>query len=80
LSALSESIVKNVLEDNVEEVGIWVAVGKLQTLEALGLKKRFQTTYKPVNPQIAGQLLRVKELLDLQLAEEPVSKGGSEGG
>jgi large subunit ribosomal protein L30 len=54
--------------------GIGLPSAKLQTLEALGLKKRFQTTYKPVNPQIAGQLLRVKELLDLQLVEEPVSK------
>jgi len=54
--------------------GIGLPSKKLETLEALGLKKRFQTTYKPVNPQIAGQLLRVKELVQLELVEEPETK------
>ena len=54
--------------------GIGLPSAKLDTLYALGLRKRFQTTYKPVNPQVAGQLLRVKELVQLELVEEAETK------
>jgi ribosomal protein L30 len=54
--------------------GIGLPSAKLDTLYALGLRKRFQTTYKPVNPQIAGQLLRVKELVQLKLVDEVETK------
>ena len=40
------------------------------TLVALGLRKRYRTTYKPINPQIAGLLLRVKELVKVELVDE----------
>ncbi len=32
-------------------------------LEALGLRKRMRTVYHPVAPDIAGQILKVKELV-----------------
>jgi len=44
------------------------------TLIALGLRKRFRTVYKPVNPEIAGLLLRVKELIRLDLVNEEETK------
>jgi len=39
------------------------------TLVALGLRKRFRTVYKPINPQVAGLILRVKELVRLELVD-----------
>lgn len=44
------------------------------TLVALGLRKRFRTVYKPINPQIAGLLLRVKELVRVELVDEVKTK------
>ena len=32
-------------------------------LRALGLRKRFRTVYHPVSPQVAGQIMKVKELV-----------------
>ena len=32
-------------------------------LKALGLKKRMRTVFHPVSPQVAGQIMRVKELV-----------------
>jgi ribosomal protein L30 len=32
-------------------------------LHALGLKKRMRTVYHPVSPDVAGQIMRVKELV-----------------
>lgn len=42
-------------------------------LQALGLKKRMRTVYHPVNPSIAGQIFAVKELVDVQEVDRPLS-------
>ncbi|ORY18770.1 hypothetical protein BCR34DRAFT_553427 [Clohesyomyces aquaticus] len=42
-----------------------------QTLSALGLKKRMATVYHPVTQTIAGQIMRVKELVDVAEVAEP---------
>lgn len=39
-------------------------------LKALGLRKRLRTVYHPVSPQVAGQIFRVKELVDVQEVEQ----------
>jgi large subunit ribosomal protein L30 len=54
--------------------GIGLSKQHTDTLVALGLRKRFRTVHKPVNPQIAGLLLRVKELVRLELVEETETK------
>ncbi|KAK3056477.1 39S ribosomal protein L33, mitochondrial [Extremus antarcticus] len=43
-------------------------------LRALGLRKRMRTVYHPVTPDIAGQIFAVKELIDVQEVEQPLSK------
>lgn len=50
--------------------GIGLPKRRNDTLIALGLRKRFRTVYKPVNPQTAGLLLRVKELIKVELVKE----------
>jgi len=50
--------------------GIGLPKRRNDTLIALGLRKRFRTVYKPVNPEVAGLLLRVKELIRLELVNE----------
>ncbi len=32
-------------------------------LQALGLRKRMRTIFHPVSPQVAGQIMKVKELV-----------------
>ena len=54
--------------------GIGLSKRRNDTLVALGLRKRFRTVYKPVNPQTAGLLLRVKELVKLELVNETESR------
>jgi large subunit ribosomal protein L30 len=54
--------------------GIGLSKRRNDTLVALGLRKRFRVVYKPINPQIAGLLLRVKELVKLEIVEETESK------
>lgn len=43
-------------------------------LKALGLGKRLRTVYHPVSPQVAGQIFAVKELVDVQEVDQPLSK------
>ncbi|KAB8204676.1 ribosomal protein L30p/L7e-domain-containing protein [Aspergillus parasiticus] len=41
-------------------------------LKALGLKKRMATVFHPVSPSVAGQIMKVKELVDvLHLERKP---------
>jgi large subunit ribosomal protein L30 len=54
--------------------GIGLSKRRNDTLVALGLRKRFRTVYKQINPQIAGLLLRVKELIKLELVDEVKTK------
>ena len=39
-------------------------------LNALGLRKRMATVFKPVNPSTAGQIMRIKELVAVSEVEE----------
>lgn len=42
-------------------------------LNALGLRKRMATVFKPVNPSTAGQILRIKELVAVSEVEEAMT-------
>lgn len=44
-----------------------------KNIQALGLKKRFQTVYQRVSPSTAHRLMRVKELVAIDLVNEPKS-------
>jgi len=54
--------------------GIGLPKRRNLALFALGLRKRFRTVYKPINPQIAGQLFRVKELIRVEIVDEIQTK------
>ena len=43
-------------------------------LRALGLHKRMRTVFHPVSPQVAGQIMKVKELVAVSEVERPLSK------
>ncbi|UNI19909.1 39S ribosomal protein L33, mitochondrial [Purpureocillium takamizusanense] len=43
-------------------------------LAALGLRRRAQTVFHPVEPQFAGMILKVKELVRVQEVERPLSR------
>lgn len=46
--------------------GIGLPTKTRAVLAALGLKKRMQTVYQPVNPDAAGMIMKVKELVDVR--------------
>ncbi|KAJ3326949.1 39S ribosomal protein L33, mitochondrial [Blyttiomyces sp. JEL0837] len=41
-----------------------------RVVEVLGLKDRHEVVWQPVNPKIAGNILKVKELVDVKLVNE----------
>ncbi|KAH0544843.1 hypothetical protein FGG08_001072 [Glutinoglossum americanum] len=43
-------------------------------LAALGLRKRMRTVFHPVSTEVAGQIMKVKELVAVQEVEEALSK------
>lgn len=43
-------------------------------LEALGLRRRMKTVFHPVSPQVAGQIMRVKELIHVEEVPEALTK------
>ena len=43
-------------------------------LKALGLRKRMATVFHPVTPSVAGQIMRVKELVAVSEVETPLTK------
>lgn len=43
-------------------------------LAALGLKKRMATVFHPVSPDVAGQIMKVKELVSVQEVDRPLTK------
>lgn len=43
-------------------------------LHALGLKKRMTTVYHPVSQSVAGQIMRIKELVDVKEVEHAMTK------
>lgn len=42
-------------------------------LQALGLWKRMATVFQPVNPSVAGQIMKVKELVAVSEVEKALS-------
>lgn len=45
----------------------------LNVLKALGLHKRMATVFHPVSPAVAGQIMRVKELLAVSEVEKSMT-------
>ncbi len=43
-------------------------------LKALGLKKRMATVFHPVSPDVAGQIMKVKELVAVQEVDRALTK------
>ncbi|KAF1963128.1 hypothetical protein CC80DRAFT_106119 [Byssothecium circinans] len=43
-------------------------------LKALGLRKRMTTVYHPVTQSVAGQIMRIKELVDVKEVPHAVTK------
>jgi large subunit ribosomal protein L30 len=43
-------------------------------LKALGLRHRMKTVFYPVTPEVAGQIMRVKELISVQEVDKPLTK------
>ena len=43
-------------------------------LKALGLKKRMATVFYPVSLDVAGQIMKVKELVSVQEVDRPLTK------
>lgn len=43
-------------------------------LKALGLPRRMRTVFHPVSPQVAGQIMRVKELVHVEEVEEAMTR------
>lgn len=44
-------------------------------LKALGLRKRMTTVYHPVTQSVAGQIMRIKELVDVKEVKSAMTKG-----
>lgn len=45
-----------------------------KVLQALGLRKRMATVFHPVTPSVAGQIMKVKELVAVSEVERPLTK------
>ncbi|KAL8667011.1 MAG: hypothetical protein Q9202_000933 [Teloschistes flavicans] len=43
-------------------------------LQALGLRKRMATVFHPVSPQVAGQIMAVKELVAVSEVEKALTR------
>ncbi|KAI9770746.1 MAG: 39S ribosomal protein L33, mitochondrial [Geoglossum simile] len=43
-------------------------------LAALGLRKRMRTVFHPVSTEVAGQIMKVKELVAVQEVEKSLTK------
>ncbi|PGH27286.1 ribosomal protein L30 [Polytolypa hystricis UAMH7299] len=43
-------------------------------LKALGLKKRMATVFHPVTPDVAGQIMKVKELVTVREVDRALTK------
>ncbi|KAF2636458.1 50S ribosomal protein-like protein L30 [Massarina eburnea CBS 473.64] len=43
-------------------------------LKALGLRKRMTTVYYPVSQSVAGQIMRIKELVDVKEVKHAMTK------
>ncbi|EUC29107.1 hypothetical protein COCVIDRAFT_89609 [Bipolaris victoriae FI3] len=54
--------------------GIGMPAKTQGVLKALGLRKRMTTVYHPVSQSVAGQIMRIKELVDVKEVAVPMSK------
>lgn len=43
-------------------------------LKALGLRQRMKTVFYPVTPEVAGQIMKVKELVAVQEVDKALTK------
>jgi large subunit ribosomal protein L30 len=43
-------------------------------LKALGLRQRMKTVFYPVSPEVAGQIMRVKELVSVREVDRALTK------
>jgi large subunit ribosomal protein L30 len=43
-------------------------------LKALGLRHRMKTVFYPVTPEVAGQIMKVKELVLVQEVDKPLTR------
>ncbi|KAH6682975.1 hypothetical protein B0J14DRAFT_499641 [Halenospora varia] len=43
-------------------------------LKALGLRHRMTTVFYPVTSEVAGQIMKVKELIDVQEVDKPLTR------
>jgi large subunit ribosomal protein L30 len=54
--------------------GIGLPMKTRGVLTALGLRKRMATVFQPVTPDVAGMIMKVKELVDVEEVEEKLTK------
>jgi large subunit ribosomal protein L30 len=54
--------------------GIGMPLKTQGVLKALGLRKRMTTVYHPVSQSVAGQIMRIKELVDVREVANPMTK------
>jgi large subunit ribosomal protein L30 len=54
--------------------GIGLPAKTQGVLKALGLRKRMTTVYHPVTPAVAGQIMRIKELVDVKEVDKAMTK------
>ncbi|PSN63682.1 50S ribosomal protein-like protein L30 [Corynespora cassiicola Philippines] len=54
--------------------GIGMPAKTQGVLKALGLRKRMTTVYHPVSQSVAGQIMRIKELVDVKEVEHALTK------
>jgi large subunit ribosomal protein L30 len=54
--------------------GIGLPLKTQGVLKALGLRKRMTTVYHPVSQSVAGQIMRIKELVDVKEVSHALTK------
>jgi ribosomal protein L30 len=54
--------------------GIGLPLKTQGVLKALGLRKRMTTVYHPVSQSVAGQIMRIKELVDVKEVDHALTK------
>lgn len=54
--------------------GIGLPMKTRGVLTALGLNKRMKTVFQPVSSDVAGMIMKVKELVDVEEVEERLTK------
>ena len=54
--------------------GIGLPTRTQGVLRALGLRRRMKTVFFPVTPEVAGQIMKVKELVAVQEVDKAMTK------